>query len=211
MPLPLTVSCFNKIQIDFTFLVPAHLGSPGKRAVKWVCVCERERCNNCRAMRRLSHAVRAWCVHLTGIMRSRLMRRTTCTTLRWQLSTRRRYVMYVANCYGVYDWAFYLKHHCNALLVCPVCTDFDAVSSIPVSLHFVTVKLLVSFFAAGLSVCVLSNLRGPYYEWQLYSILQLFKDRFYIGNWWFDLCLFSHQKCTSVSECRLQIIVCIYC
>ena len=30
MPLPLTVSCFNKIQIGFTFQVPAHLGSPGK-------------------------------------------------------------------------------------------------------------------------------------------------------------------------------------
>jgi len=27
MPLPLTVSCFNKIYIGFTFLVPAHLGS----------------------------------------------------------------------------------------------------------------------------------------------------------------------------------------
>ena len=31
MPLPVTVSCFSKIQIGFTFLVPAHLGSPGKR------------------------------------------------------------------------------------------------------------------------------------------------------------------------------------
>jgi len=30
MPLPLTVSCFSKIQIGFTFLVPAYLGSPGK-------------------------------------------------------------------------------------------------------------------------------------------------------------------------------------
>jgi len=39
MPLPLTVSCFSKIQIDSTFLAPVHLGSPGKRAVKWVCVC----------------------------------------------------------------------------------------------------------------------------------------------------------------------------
>ena len=39
MPLPLTVSCFSKIQVGFTFLVPAHLGSPGKRAVKRVCVC----------------------------------------------------------------------------------------------------------------------------------------------------------------------------
>ena len=39
MPLPLIVSCFSKTQIGFTFLVPAHLGSPGKRAVKRVCVC----------------------------------------------------------------------------------------------------------------------------------------------------------------------------
>jgi len=39
MLLPLTVSSFSKIQIGFTFLVPAHPGSPGKRAVKWVCVC----------------------------------------------------------------------------------------------------------------------------------------------------------------------------
>jgi len=39
MPLPLTVTCFSKIQIGFTFLVVAHLGSPGKRAVKRVCVC----------------------------------------------------------------------------------------------------------------------------------------------------------------------------
>ena len=38
-PLLLTVSCFSKIQIGFTFLVPAHPGSPGKRAVKRVCVC----------------------------------------------------------------------------------------------------------------------------------------------------------------------------
>ena len=37
MPLPLTVSCFSKIQIGFTFLVPAHPGSPGKGAVKRVC------------------------------------------------------------------------------------------------------------------------------------------------------------------------------
>jgi len=34
MPLPL-----SKIQTGFTFLVPAHLCSPRKRAVKRVCVC----------------------------------------------------------------------------------------------------------------------------------------------------------------------------
>ena len=39
MPLPLTVSCFSKIQIGFTFLVPAHPASPRQRAVKRVCVC----------------------------------------------------------------------------------------------------------------------------------------------------------------------------
>jgi len=39
MPLPHTVSCFSKIHIGFTFLLPAHPGSPGKRAVKRVCVC----------------------------------------------------------------------------------------------------------------------------------------------------------------------------
>ena len=39
MPLPFTVSCFSKIQIGFTFLVPADPGSPGQRAVKRVCVC----------------------------------------------------------------------------------------------------------------------------------------------------------------------------
>ena len=41
MPLPLTVSCFSKIHIGFTFLVPAQPGSPGQRAVKqmYVYVC----------------------------------------------------------------------------------------------------------------------------------------------------------------------------
>ena len=43
MPLPLTVSCFSKIQTGFTFLVPAHLGSPGQRAVIAVTV---EMCNS---------------------------------------------------------------------------------------------------------------------------------------------------------------------
>ena len=38
IPLPLTVYCSSKIQIVFTFLVPAHPGSPGQRAVKQVCV-----------------------------------------------------------------------------------------------------------------------------------------------------------------------------
>ena len=39
MPLPLTVSSFSKIQIGFAFLVPAHPGNPGKRAVKRARAC----------------------------------------------------------------------------------------------------------------------------------------------------------------------------
>ena len=39
MPLPLTTSCFSKIQIGFIFPVPALPGSPGQRVVKRVCVC----------------------------------------------------------------------------------------------------------------------------------------------------------------------------
>jgi len=39
MSLPFTVSCVSKIRIGFAFLVPAHLGSPGQRAIKRVCVC----------------------------------------------------------------------------------------------------------------------------------------------------------------------------
>jgi len=40
IPLPVTVCCFSKIQIGFTFLVTAHLGSPGKWPLNGcVCVC----------------------------------------------------------------------------------------------------------------------------------------------------------------------------
>jgi len=39
MPMPLTVSCFSKIQIGFTFLEPAQPRSPGQGANKRVCVC----------------------------------------------------------------------------------------------------------------------------------------------------------------------------
>jgi len=41
IPLTFTVSCFSKTQIGFTFLAPAHIGSPGQRAIKCVCACVR--------------------------------------------------------------------------------------------------------------------------------------------------------------------------
>jgi len=37
MPLPLTVSCFSKILIGFTFKLLACPGSPGQRAIKQLC------------------------------------------------------------------------------------------------------------------------------------------------------------------------------
>ena len=42
VPLPLTVSCFSKIQIGFTFLVQVYPGSPGQR--KWLCVSKMVHC-----------------------------------------------------------------------------------------------------------------------------------------------------------------------
>jgi len=39
LPLPLIVSCFSKVQIGFTFLVPDYPGSLRKRAIKRVCAC----------------------------------------------------------------------------------------------------------------------------------------------------------------------------
>jgi len=41
MPLPLTVYCFSKIQIGFTFRYWLTRLVPEKRAVKWACVCVR--------------------------------------------------------------------------------------------------------------------------------------------------------------------------
>jgi len=64
MPLPLTVSCFSKIQIGFTFLVLAHLGSPGKRAVKRVCVCVLFIILNMRYMQGYVSNILGQCLHL---------------------------------------------------------------------------------------------------------------------------------------------------
>ena len=57
MPLPLTVSCFIKIQIGVTFLVLAHLGSPGQRAVKWVWWWGRTGLSSISAIRRLGFLI----------------------------------------------------------------------------------------------------------------------------------------------------------
>jgi len=71
-PLPLTISCFSKLQMGFTFLVPAHPGNPGQRAIKQVCVCvlqyilpqppgpSRGRDERHQCIKKLSDEVLAW-------------------------------------------------------------------------------------------------------------------------------------------------------
>jgi len=39
MPLPFTISCSGKSKLVLTFLVPAHLGSPGQNRNGCVCEC----------------------------------------------------------------------------------------------------------------------------------------------------------------------------
>jgi len=56
--LPLIISCSSKIQIGFTCLVPAHLGSPGQRAVKRVCVCVCDVERVCAVVRHVSESER---------------------------------------------------------------------------------------------------------------------------------------------------------
>jgi len=63
MPLPLTTSCFSKIQTGFTFLVPADPGSPGQRAIKRVCVCVRV----CTVMSLMIEASEA-CIRFLNVM-----------------------------------------------------------------------------------------------------------------------------------------------
>ena len=60
-PLPLTVSCFSKIQIGFTFLVLAHSGSPGKGPLNGcVCVCHRNNAYSDPKCGRQKHKYPKW-------------------------------------------------------------------------------------------------------------------------------------------------------
>jgi len=68
MPLPLTVSCFSKIQIGFTFLVAAYLGNPGKGPLNGcVCVCSNASCSvEANSSAELSPSARPFLYNLVG-------------------------------------------------------------------------------------------------------------------------------------------------
>ena len=93
MPLRLTVSCFSKIQIGFTFVVPAHLGSPWQRAVKRVCVCYMCLCDKAKFVNA------AFCCHYPTSWGSGEVKTSRCQdtcNLQQKLTTRSRghYVLF---------------------------------------------------------------------------------------------------------------------
>ena len=72
MPVPLTVSCFSKIKIGFTFLVPAHLGSPGKGALNR-CVCHLQAdCQDRDQLRNATLGNRVWATFLVDAICSKI-------------------------------------------------------------------------------------------------------------------------------------------
>ena len=59
MSLPLTVSCFSEIQIGFTFLIPAHPGSPAKGPLNGsVCICAYRQTHLCISASRSTSPMR---------------------------------------------------------------------------------------------------------------------------------------------------------
>ena len=101
MPLPLTVSCFSKIQIGFTFLVRAHPGSPRKRAVKRVRGCPLvytsfSRITDCNfTVRMLCHNV-YWLLYIFDLCFVFFL----CTTAVWQFAINE----YVIRWHLLDDW-----------------------------------------------------------------------------------------------------------
>ena len=77
-----TLSCFSKIQIGFTFLVPAHLGSPGQKAVKRVCVWFD--LTRCISVGRRARACWRWCRANWSYMLCSSTHHHSSTTLQFQ-------------------------------------------------------------------------------------------------------------------------------
>ena len=118
MPLPLNVSCFSKIQIGFTFLVPAHLGSPGKGPLNG-CVCVCVSAVFCHHREWLSGAVRRTC------QTSR--RRTTTTTspasVNWNSSA--------TQTTSTTTWVATSSTSCSAACSTPISPDLPSTTRTP--------------------------------------------------------------------------------
>ena len=64
MPLPLVVCCFSEILIGFTFLVLAHLGSPGKGPLNGCVQVSKLVSNKCIAVRKVATPLRELTCHM---------------------------------------------------------------------------------------------------------------------------------------------------
>ena len=115
MLLPLTVSSFSKIQIGFTFLVLAHLGSPGKRAVKRVCVFVETRvCVCARCYGQAGHVKTSicCCVLLCSSRRKLSSFRTTSASQKYS-----RWSVCLLSCYTT-SFLFEAKRLTNTACLC---------------------------------------------------------------------------------------------
>jgi len=115
MLLPLTVSSFSKIQIGFTFLVLAHLGSPGKRAVKRVCVYVETRvCVCARCYGQAGHVKTSicCCVLLCSSRRKLSSFRTTSASQKYS-----RWSVCLLSCYTM-SFLFEAKRLTNTACLC---------------------------------------------------------------------------------------------
>ena len=147
MPLPLTVSCFSKIQIGFTFLVPAHCfskiqigftflvpahpGSHGQRVVKWLCVVGRQEGHP--ACKKLRGWVLASCVGETEasarlaefrrlLTQLPLINYCTLRTLLRHLARSVQCVMYISLVHRLQSVTLSLCHFaCSRLHCCIIC------------------------------------------------------------------------------------------
>jgi len=124
-----TISCFSKIQIGFTFLVPAHPSSPGKRAVIRVCA----RNLHSKLFRKLTQTSLHiwWSYHVCCLCTMSLLKKTSVSTaptaacdtdiwkytslrsaycVRWQCGTARIHPLHdaIARCWPCSNGLMYL-------------------------------------------------------------------------------------------------------
>jgi len=113
IPLPLTVSCFSKIQFGFTFLVLAHLASPGKGPLNAFVSVLMEKCRWSRSWVDLLNIRCDW-----GLVISTLYTRLQWTASRCS-SERRVHIFWLNNfCFLKFNFIFWFSQ-CSS-----VCDDW---------------------------------------------------------------------------------------
>ena len=121
MPLLLTVSCFSKIQICFIFLVPAHTGSHGQRAVKRVCVCV--------WWYSRTHVLELW-EHVQSISRPDIVQTKSVIAVLWYLSVclhMSAWAVLVFSFFSITIWSLWR----NMFKMTYFCIEWDVTADVP--------------------------------------------------------------------------------